>query len=274
MIARRDLTVYGLAFVFSGLILLPLFWMLITSVRPSGEILSWPPQLLPRGVTLEHFVHLFRDTNFSQYLLNSSVIAISVVAIVDVAAVTGGYSLSRSSSVGIKGMGIATLLGYMIAPIMIVIPIYLSMRVLGLANTRTALILAHTSFCLPFALWLMKSYIDDVPQELEHAARIDGAGRLATLLFVVLPEVRAGIAAVSIFTFILSWNDYLFARILVSDDGAKTIPVGIEDISTATVVDWGLLMAAGVTATLPVLAGFVIVQGAMIRGWGHSGLKG
>lgn len=274
MSLSRSLVVYSLAIAFSGAVLLPLFWMSATAVRPSSEILSWPPVLLPQNVTLDHFVELFRATNFSIYVGNSLAIAVMVVVLVNLASVGGGYALSRSAANSVRIAAMGSLVGYMIAPIMIIVPFYLAMKGLGLANSRWALVLAHTSFCLPFALWLMKSYVDDVPLELEKAARVDGAGRLATLLLVVVPQIRAGIGAVSILTFILSWNDYIFARILVSDDAAKTIPVGLEDLSTATVVDWGLLMAAGVIVTLPVLVGFAAVQRTLIRGWGHSGLKG
>lgn len=270
----RTIGLNVLIWFFAGIVLVPLFWMLTTAVRPASEILSWPPVFFPRHLTLDHFQELFQNTRFGTYVGNSLVVALAVVALVDVLALTGAYALSRSSSRSVAWAGRATLLGYMIAPIMIVIPFYLTMRVTGLSNSRLSLVLAHTSFCLPFALWLMKSYIDDLPIELEKAARVDGASRLATLVSVVLPQVRAGLAAVSIFTFILSWNDYIFARILISEDSIKTIPVGIEDIATLTVVDWGMVMAAGVTVTIPVLAGFALVHRVLVRGWGHSGLKG
>ncbi|UCH92653.1 MAG: carbohydrate ABC transporter permease [Candidatus Aminicenantes bacterium] len=265
--------IYGLAICLSLLVLTPLFWMLLTSFKGSKEIISYPPSIFPETFTLENYFRLFNDTGFLRYLKNSFGVAISVMVVTNFAAVLGAYSLTRFRYFGRGVIVVSSLMGYMIAPIMIVIPFYLMMRVMGVGNTHLALILAHTAFCFPFALWLMKSYFQDLPQELEKAARIDGASRLQTLIHVVLPNAMPGVAAVSIFIFILSWNDYVFARILITSDYLKTIPVGIEDIYNATVVDWGLLMAAGVIITVPILMGFIFVNKFLMKGLGYSGLK-
>jgi ABC-type glycerol-3-phosphate transport system permease component len=162
----------------------------------------------------------------------------------------------------------------MFAPIMIVVPIYILARRLGLANTHTALVLAYGSFCLPFALWLLRAFFRSIPLELEEAAQVDGAGRARTVLHVVLPLALPGLIATSIFTFTLAWNDYLFTRILIASDELKTLPVGVQDLFSAAVVDWGLVMAAGMLITLPALAFFMAVQRHLIEGWGAGGLKG
>ena len=255
-------------------ILLPLFWMISSSTMSSKVLLSYPPTLIPQTIYFENYLNLFRNTSFVTYCLNSLLVAMIVVAVVDLTAVLGAYGLSRFVKRGKGFLEILPLLGYMVAPIMMVIPFYLVMKWFDLVNTRFSLILVHTSFCYPFALWLMKSYIDDVPIELERSARIDGAHSGQVLTYVVLPLVSPGLIAVSIFTFILSWNDYVFARILISGDALKTIPIGLEDIYRSTVVDWGMLMAAGVMVSVPILIGFVLINRFFVKTLGFMGLKG
>jgi ABC-type glycerol-3-phosphate transport system permease component len=148
------------------------------------------------------------------------------------------------------------------------------MRSLELVNTHLGLVLAYTAFCLPFALWLLRTFFQSIPLELEEAAMTDGASRAQTVLRVVLPLALPGIVATGTFTFILAWNDYIFARVLLSADELKTLPVGIADLYNASVVDWGMIMSAGMLVLVPVLAVFLIVQRYLVAGWGAGGVKG
>ena len=162
----------------------------------------------------------------------------------------------------------------MFAPIMIIIPFYVLMRALGLINTHFGLVLAYTAFCLPFALWLLRTYFQGIPAELEEAALTDGATRAQAVARVVLPLALPGVVATATFTFILAWNDYIFARVLLSADELKTLPVGIADLYNASVVDWGMIMSAGMVVLVPVLAMFLFVQRSLVAGWGAGGVKG
>jgi ABC-type glycerol-3-phosphate transport system permease component len=162
---------------------------------------------------------------------------------------------------------------YMFAPIMIIIPFYVAMRFLALTNTHLGLILAYTAFCLPFSLWLLRTFFQSIPLEIEEAARIDGS-RLQAVIYVVLPLALPGVIATGTFTFILAWNDYIFARVLLSADEMKTLPVGIADLYNASVVDWGMIMAAGLLVIAPVAAVFVFIQKFLAVGWGSGGVKG
>jgi multiple sugar transport system permease protein len=151
----------------------------------------------------------------------------------------------------------------MTAPIMIVIPVYILARRLGIVDTHTALVLSYSSFCLPFSLWLLRAFFQSIPVGLEEAAHMDGAGRARAVVYVVAPLALPGLIATSIFTFFtftLAWNDYIFTRILIASDELKTLPVGVQDLFSAAVVDWGLVMAAGVLITIPALAFFMAVQ--------------
>src|SRR2546426_5516810 len=162
----------------------------------------------------------------------------------------------------------------MFAPIMIIIPFYILVRQLGLVNPRLALVLSYTTFCLPFCLWLLRAFFAGVALELEEAALVDGANRARGAWYVTLPLALPGFIADGMFTFILAWNDFLFALVLISSDELKTLPVGVNDLFNATIVDWGMIMAAGVMITVPTIGFFIAVQRHLVQGWGSGGLKG
>jgi ABC-type glycerol-3-phosphate transport system permease component len=162
----------------------------------------------------------------------------------------------------------------MFAPIMIIIPFYVMMRFAGLNNTHLGLVLAYSAFCLPFALWMLRTFFQAIPVDIEDAAMIDGASRRQVVLYVVLPLALPGVVATGIFTFILAWNDYIFARVLLGADELKTLPVGIADLYNASVVDWGMIMAAGLLVIAPVLGVFVFIQKYMVAGLASGGVKG
>jgi ABC-type glycerol-3-phosphate transport system permease component len=163
---------------------------------------------------------------------------------------------------------------YMFAPIMIVVPFYILMRSAGLVNSHLGLILSYTTFSLPFSMWMLRSFFQSIPLELEEAAMIDGASRPRAVALIIVPLALPGVIAVSIFTFIVAWNDYLFARVLIGADQLKTLPVGIQDLYESTVTDWGMVMAAGVMITIPALVFFVAVQRYLVSGWGAGAIKG
>ena len=189
-------------------------------------------------------------------------------------ATPAAYSLTRFRFPGREQLAGTILFTYMFAPIMIIVPFYVMMRFLGLINTHIGLVLAYTAFCLPFGLWMLRTFFQSIPLDIEQAAMVDGANRLQTVLYIVLPLALPGVIATSIFTFILTWNDYIFARILISADELKTLPVGIADLYNASVVDWGMIMAAGLLVLTPVLAVFFVIQKYMVAGLGAGALKG
>ena len=254
--------------------ILPLLWMLSTSLKPPREVLATPPTLIPAAPTLENYARLLGQTAFVRYFVNSvSVAGLTVLLTMAVGAV-GAYSLTRFRFPGREGIARLILCTYMFAPIMIVVPIYILARRLGIVDTHTALVLSYSSFCLPFSLWLLRAFFQSIPIELEEAAQVDGAGRPRALAYIVAPLALPGLIATSIFTFTLAWNDYIFTRILIVSDELKTLPVGVQDLFSAAVVDWGLVMAAGMLITIPALAFFMAVQRHLVAGWGTGGLKG
>jgi ABC-type glycerol-3-phosphate transport system permease component len=254
--------------------ILPLLWMLSTSLKPPREVLATPPTLIPAAPTLENFARLLTQTAFVTYFLNSMVVSGLTVLLTMAVGAVGAYSLTRFPFPGRESIARLILCTYMFAPIMIVVPIYILARRLGIVDTHTALVLSYSSFCLPFSLWLLRAFFQSIPIELEEAAQVDGAGRLRALIYIVAPLALPGVIATSIFTFTLAWNDYIFTRILIVSDELKTLPVGVQDLFSAAVVDWGLVMAAGMLITIPALAFFMAVQRHLVAGWGTGGLKG
>ncbi len=266
--------VYAAALGLAAQAVVPLVWMLSTSLKPPREVFAFPPTLIPAAPTLMNFGRLFTSTAFLTYFWNSVVVSGLTVLLTMAVGAVGAYSLTRFRFAGRETIAKLILCTYMFAPIMIVIPIYIVARRLGIVNTHLALVLSYSSFCLPFSLWLLRAFFQSIPLDLEEAALVDGAGRPRALLFVVAPLALPGLIATSIFTFTLAWNDYIFTRILISSDELKTLPVGVQDLFNAALVDWGLVMAAGVLITIPALAFFMAVQRHLVAGWGSGGLKG
>lgn len=252
----------------------PFVWMISTALKESREIFATPPVLIPQTFTLENVERLFSETRALTYLKNSAIVSLASVALTIAVATPAAYGLTRFRFPGREQIAATVLFTYMFAPIMIIVPFYVMMRFLGLTNTHFGLVLAYTAFCLPFGLWMLRTFFQSIPIDIEHAAMIDGANRFQTVVYVVLPLALPGVVATSIFTFILTWNDYIFARILISADELKTLPVGIADLYNASVVDWGMIMAAGLLVLSPVLGVFFIIQKYMVAGLGAGALKG
>jgi ABC-type glycerol-3-phosphate transport system permease component len=252
----------------------PFVWMLSTSLKPPVEVFAQPPAFIPDTPTLDNFRRLFATTSFLTYFWNSIKVTGLAVLLTMAVGSAGAYSLTRYRYPGRDQIAILVLCTYMFAPIMIVIPFFILVKRVGIENTHLALVLAFTSFCLPFTLWLLRAFFEAIPIELEEAALVDGADRLRAVLHVVLPLALPGLIATSIFTFILAWNDFIFTRILISADELKTLPVGVQDLFHSALIDWGLIMAAGVMITVPALAFFAAVQRHLVAGWGTGGLKG
>lgn len=252
----------------------PFAWMASTALKPSQDIFVTPPTLWPREFTLANLERLFVETRFVTYFRNSLVVSLSTVALTLAVSTPAAYSLTRFRFAGREKIAALILFTYMFAPIMIIVPFYVMVRFLGLTNTHVGLVMAYSAFCLPFNLWLLRTFFQSIPVDIEDAAKIDGANRLQAVWHVLMPLALPGMVATGIFTFILAWNDYIFARVLLSADELKTLPVGIADLYNASVVDWGMIMAAGLLVIAPIAGVFVFIQKYLVAGWGSGGIKG
>lgn len=270
----RGQAIYWCAAILLILTAFPFFWMVSTSFKPLREIFVSPPYFLPKDFTLANFVRLFEQTRFLTYFRNSMFVSTLTVIFTMAVATAGAYSLTRFKFYYREKIASLILFTYMFAPIMIVIPFYVLIKKIGIANTHLALIMAYTAFCLPFSLWLLRAFFQSIPLVLEEAALVDGATRFRAVVHVILPLALPGIIATAIFTFILAWNDYIFVRILITSDHLKTLSVGIADLYNATVIDWGMIMSGGMLITIPVVVFFIFIQRYLIAGWGTGAVKG
>jgi len=256
-------------------VVFPLIWMIVTSVKPQSELFSIPPTLMPETITFEHYRLLLTDTPFLQYFRNSMILAVTTTVVVVVLGTLGAYSLVRFKYRGRETLATLVLFTYLMPSVVLVIPLYLMMAKLGLANTLASLVIAYTTFALPYALWLLRSFMSSIPVDLESAALVDGAGRMGAFVDVVLPQALPGIVSTALFTFILCWNEYLFALVLVNSDSVRPLTAGTMNmLITSFNIDWSLLMAASVMMSLPLIVIFTFLQGTLTKGFGAGAVKG
>ena len=253
----------------------PLLWMITTALKPQTELFAFPPTLLPKQPTLAYFGRLLFETPFPRYFLNSVVVASATTAVVIVIATLGAHSLVRFDYPGRRLGAQAVLFTYLLPPVVLVLPLYLLMAWLGLVNTLLSLVLAYTTFALPFSLWLLRSFMASIPADIEAAALVDGASRMGAFFDVILPQALPGIISTALFSFILAWNEYLYALILINEDAKKTLPPGVTTMLTGTFnIEWSLLMAASVMMSVPVILAFAFLQKHLTRGFGAGAVKG
>ena len=253
----------------------PLFWMVVTSVKPSFELFRRPPTILPETVTFEHYWKLLTETPFLLYFRNSVILATATTAVVVALGTLGAYSLVRFRYRGRETLAFLVLFTYLLPSVVLIIPLYLFMVKLGLANTIASLVIAYTTFALPYALWLLRSFMAGIPEDLESAALVDGATRLGAFRDVILPQLLPGIISTALFTFILAWNEYLYALVLVNSDSARPLTTGVMTmLISAFNIEWSLLMAASVMMSLPLIIVFAFLQSYLTRGFGAGAVKG
>ena len=253
----------------------PLVWMVVTSLRPQSELFKIPPSIIPRSITFEHYAKILTETQFLRYFGNSMILATSTTILVVVIGSLGAYSLVRFSYRGRETLATLVLFTYLLPSVVLVLPLYLLMVKIGLANTLPSLVIAYTTFALPYALWLLRSFMSGIPEDLESAALVDGASRMGAFVDVVLPQALPGIISTALFTFILAWNEYLYALVLVNSDQARPLTTGVMNmLITSFNIEWSLLMAASVMMSVPLIIIFAFLQSHLTRGFGAGGVKG
>ncbi|MYL34345.1 ABC transporter permease subunit [Pontibacillus yanchengensis] len=257
-----------LALLFLG----PYIYLLLTSLKPSSEAVSSPPTLWPSKFTFESYIGMFEYLPIGKYFVNSLVAAVASTALSVFLGALGAYGLSRFSSKIGNVFLLFTLSIRMVPMISIAIPMYMIIQNIGLIDTKLALILVYTSINVPFAIWLMIGFFDSIPKEFDEAARVDGCSRFGAFMKVILPISLPGLATTSIFTFMLAWNDFLFALLMTSTE-AKTATVGISEFLTAYNLDLGPMTAAAVSFSLPVMIFSFFVQRYIVSGMTLGAVK-
>ncbi len=288
----RTAGVYVTLVLVTALMCFPLVWALVTSVKPTEEMLRVPPTLVPSRLTGDHYLALLTGRamyfeggtgyrpktsppqHFTSWFLNSILVSAGTTLITVAVSTLAAYSLTRFQFLGQRFISYFSLMGYMVPSIIFVFPLFLIMVPLGLVDRLPSLVLGYISITLPFCLWLMWAFFRGIPIEVEEAGLIDGASRLQVFWDIVLPLALPGIIATSIFSFIVSWNDYLIARIFMNSITQLPLTVGVMHFFEGVHVDWGLMMASAVLMTLPLSILFMLVQRHLIVGFGAGAVKG
>lgn len=250
----------------------PTYVMVKASLQPELELFSNTFLFIPRHPTFDNFVNLFNETLFIRFYWNSIVAAIGTMIVSVVSSTLAGYALTRFSFPGKKRMAQSVLFSYMFPPLLIGLPMFMIWRDLQLLNSYPGIILAHTAHALPFDIWLMWKFFQTVPISYEESAWIYGAGRLRAMRDVAIPMALPGIIAVAIFSFAISWSDFTFANLLLTQEPMKTLPIGMLGFIEQQAVHWGLIMSAAVMMALPAFLLVYFLQSYLLRGFSVGGL--
>ena len=252
--------------------LAPFVWMLLTSIKPNADLSQFPVRYLPSSTTFEHYRTLIQRTSFPVNLLNSLIIACGAVLLGLATSVPAAYSFSRFRFAGRRTLMTGFLVINMFPIVLLIIPFFVLMRTLGLIDTFLGVIIGHSTFSIPFSIWMLVSYFNAIPRDLDEAATIDGASRLQTIRLVVLPLVMPGIVTTAIYVFITSWNEYLFAMML-SGETVRPVTVALQLFIGEFTVQWGILTAGGTIIALPVTILFLFVQKRLVGGLTAGAVK-
>ena len=235
--------------------LFPFYWMAITSFKSTAELLDFEKSpLFVSKPTLFWYQDLFTQTPYLRWMLNSTVVAVASTTISLFCSILAGYSLARLRYHGAGTIGWGIFVTYLVPPTLLFLPLTLLVHSLHLSNNLWALILTYPTFQIPFCTWLLIGYFKSVPRELEESALVDGASRIQAMVRIAIPLALPGILSAALFAFTLSWNEFLYSLIFISESDVRTIPVGLtQDLANAEIIKWGELMAAALVGLLPIV---------------------
>ncbi len=267
------LLVWAISLAMIVVSLFPFAWMVMTSLQTENDLFAGGFHLLPRQITLENYRTLFASTPIARYFLNSAIVAGLSTALGLFVAVTAAYAFSRFVFRGRRFLMTLFLIIPMIPTVLILIPLFIIMRSLHLVGSYWALLIAYTTFVIPFTVWMLTGFFDSIPADLEEASMLDGSTRLGAAFRILVPLALPGIAATGIYIFIVAWNEFLFALMFTSND-TRTLPVGLYTFIGQFDVRWGLLTAGGTVVTVPLITLFFFVQGQLVRGLTAGAIRG
>lgn len=258
---------YILVAVVVFIFVFPMFWMLSSALRPTSQLYTNDPSLLPTSFDLVHFRTLIAESGYVTQYINSIIVATGVVTLTTVTSTLGGYGLSRIDIPYKIWFARSVLFGYMFPPILLAIPMFILWRSLDLLNSFPGLILAETAISLPFGLWLMWKFFDTVPYSMEESARMEGATRFRAFYEIALPMAKPGIIAVAVFAYAVAWNEYTIPKVIMSNPDKWVLTLGIEQLRETGRIFWGQVMAASVGILLPSFAFVFVLQKYILRGF-------
>lgn len=255
--------------------LFPIYWMVVSSFMPNSYLMSLPPHFLPEKPNLSNYIKIFTNIQYLIFFKNSFFVSSCTVVLCLAVSVLSGYSFSRYVFRG-KNTAMTAILTVQMFPIVaILISLYTFYLKWGMINTYRGLILANTTFCLPLSIMLMKAFFDTLPKSLDESSKIDGCSRMRTLFSVLLPLTTPGLLAVGVYTFLYSWDDFLFSLVIMQKDSLKTLPVGMAQSFLGEYAhDYSGMMTFAVSASVPIVILFIFFQKYMIAGLTAGAVKG
>ena len=266
----RLLTLYLPLAMMLSFTIFPIYWTLNTAFKSEGDIMQRPLQYLPINPTVENFVMAWNNVGFAVFMKNSLIVGISTVIVVLICSTLSGYALARYNFKGKRGFMLMLLCTQFIPRSMMIIPLFIIFKNLGLISSPLALIITYTAIEIPFTTILMSGFIANVPKELEEAAMIDGCSKLQSIRHVVFPLLLPGIVATGVFTFIYTWNEFLIALMLTNQQDRFTLPVGLSTMMGEFNVNYGALAAGSVIALIPAIILFAYAQKHLVNGMGGA----
>lgn len=280
-VVRERLVAYAILSLYVFVVWFPIYYIFITSIQPTAEVLSLPVNFVPQQVTGANYVEIFQNRPFELYTVNSLVVATTTTVVCVTLGTLSGYTFSRYDFLGNKALLLSIVGARMIPPIALIVPFFEIMSqppLIGgitgsLYDTRIALILTYTFFNLPFSVWIMKNYFDGVPRSLDEQAQVDGCSTWEGFVKVILPVAKPGIAATAILAFIFSWNEFVFALVLTSSEQSQTLPIAVSLFVADDFVDWAHLAAGGMIAALPGILFGLFFQRYIVSGLTQGAVK-
>jgi len=252
----------------------PLYWIVITSLKPQKDIFSFPLQYWPKQFTFDNYIQIFKISKFHVYIGNSLLVAVLAALIVIFIATLSAYVMARFQFRGHKQIMMAFFITQMLPGFIALAPLYLLMADLDLINKRMSLVISYTVMLIPFSTIMLRGFFQRVPSSLEEAAMIDGCSRLTALLRVIIPVMLPGIASTFIFAFVQNWNELFMAVMFIDDEALKTLPVAMNSFVMKFDVDWGAMSAGTVLSVIPTVVLFAFAQRFIVEGLTQGAEKG
>ena len=257
-----------------AVVLFPFYWMDNTSLKPQTEIFRSPPTFASASWSLDAYATVLTQRPVGRYFVNSLAVALGTTALSVVLAALAAYGFTRFFPRGATPFVMILLFTKMLPETLLIIPYFRLMSDVGLLNTHLALILAYSSFALPFSVWMLIGFFRSIPREIDEAAQMDGASVLQTFGRVILPLARPGLVAVALFTFLIAWNSYVWALVLTTDSSMYVLSVGIANMVGEYRVQWNELMAAAVIAAVPVMVLYSLLERHLVSAITAGAVKG